>query len=65
MIDVAIIPLKDIKGICTTIEQAEEPFNEQVHFEIASEIYIIDFLLESRPVMFQSGKKPALQVNQN
>ena len=43
MIDVAIIPLKDIKGICTTIEQAEEPFNEQVHFEIASEIYIIGF----------------------
>lgn len=43
MIDVAIIPLKDIDGICTTIEQAEEPFNEQVNFEIASEIYIIGF----------------------
>lgn len=43
MVDVAIIPLKDVKGICTTIEQAEEPFNEQVHFEIASEIYIIGF----------------------
>lgn len=43
MIDVAIIPLKDVKGVCTTIEQAEEPFNEQVGFEIASEIYIIGF----------------------
>lgn len=43
MIDVAIIPIRDTNGIYMTIEQAEEPFNEEVQFEIASEIYIVGF----------------------
>ena len=43
MIDVVAIPLDDIKGEYVTIEEAEEPFNEQFHFEITSEMYIIGF----------------------
>ena len=43
MIDVALVPLKETKGVITTIEEAEEPFNEKVPFEITSEIFIIGF----------------------
>ena len=43
MIDVAVIPIQDPNGIYMTIEEAEEPFNEEVRFDIASEIYIIGF----------------------
>lgn len=43
MIDVAIIPLNEINGSYIAIEDAEEPFSEQVRFEITSEIYIIGF----------------------
>lgn len=43
MIDVALIPLSNTDFLHCTIEDAEEPFNEKVHYEIASEIFIIGF----------------------
>ncbi len=43
MIDVAVIPLHEMKGSYITVEDAEEPFNEQIDLEVASEIYIIGF----------------------
>ncbi|AIK71175.1 TPA: trypsin-like peptidase domain-containing protein [Clostridioides difficile] len=43
MVDVVVVPLHEVKGAYITIEDAEEPYNEQVYFEIASEIYIIGF----------------------
>lgn len=43
MIDVALVPMPSTNFCHITIDEAEEPFNEGVHFEIASEIYIIGF----------------------
>ena len=43
MVDVALIPMKDVDFCYLAIDDAEEPFNERVHVEIASEIYIIGF----------------------
>lgn len=44
MIDIAVIPLKDgIDKYILDIEDAEEPFNENVSLNVADEIYIIGF----------------------
>lgn len=43
--DVALIPIDEVKApyIINTIEDCEEPFSEQVRFEIASTVYVIGF----------------------
>lgn len=44
MIDIAVIPLKDnIDKYILDIEDAEEPFNENISLRIADEIYVIGF----------------------
>ena len=43
VVDVAVIPLDSIDFPLVTIEDAEEPFNTKVLFEITSEIFIIGF----------------------
>lgn len=44
MIDVAVLPCHEIdKLLCVPINEAEEPFNKNTDFNIASEIYILGF----------------------
>lgn len=44
MIDVAVVPIKDeIEKYILDIEDAEEPFNENVSLNIADEIFVIGF----------------------
>ena len=45
MVDVALIPIKEeeINGHHLTVEEAEEPFNEDTKVEIAEDVFIIGF----------------------
>ncbi len=44
MIDIAVVPIKDeIEKYILDIEDAEEPFNENVNLNIADEIFVIGF----------------------
>lgn len=65
MIDVALVPLKETKGVITTIEEAEEPFNEKVPFEITSEIFIIGFPFGKQTGYIPIWKKQVWPANQN
>lgn len=43
MVDVALLPLHNVDFPHCTIEDAEKPYNDDAHYEIASEIFIIGF----------------------